>query len=55
MATKKDNKRIVVRKVRRALNRTDEAPSVSNRRLYRQGYGKGAATPRELEAGREAA
>jgi hypothetical protein len=53
MATKKDNKRSVVRKVRRALNRTNEAPAVSNRRLYRQGYGRGANSTIELDADKD--
>jgi len=42
MATKKENKHRVVRKVRRALNSTHEG-SLNNtgRRLYHHGYGAG--------------
>ena len=42
MATKKDNKRHVVRRVRRALNLAETPIMVVGNILVRSGYGKGA-------------
>lgn len=41
MATKKENKRYVVRRVRRALNNAEVPPSIASRKLIRYGYGTG--------------
>ncbi|WNL50630.1 hypothetical protein RPALISO_39 [Ruegeria phage RpAliso] len=44
MATKKQNKRHVVRQTRRLLNQHLDTPSVSNRRLYATHYGAGPSS-----------
>jgi hypothetical protein len=40
--TKKDNKRFVVRRIRRALNNAETPPTQAGRVLIRCGYGTGA-------------
>lgn len=46
MATKKQNRRHVVRKVRRALNRGADVGKMSGRRLHVHGYGTGIGRSR---------
>lgn len=49
MATKKENKRHVVRRVRYALNRSTVPPTAGSNKHIRSGYGKGAGL-RDVDA-----